>query len=114
MNDVQDDVKGFPTIKLYPAGKKDSPVDYTGDRSVESLIEFIKEKGTYGIEVTLSEPLEMQDILGQAAAAATPAATEAVKEKAEEAKEGVKEKVKEAAAKVAEAVMGDDGLHDEL
>lgn len=40
---------------------------------------------------------------GQAAPAATPVATE-----------GVKEKVKDAAAKVAEAVMGDEGIHDEL
>jgi protein disulfide-isomerase A1 len=87
---------------LYPAGKKDSPVEYAGDRSVESLIEFIKDKGTYGIEVSFDEPIVKQE-QGQAAPAATPAATE-----------GVKEKVKEAAAKVAEAVMGDEGIHDEL
>lgn len=108
MNDVADDIKGFPTIILYPAGKKDSPVDYSGDRSIESLVEFIKEKGTHGIEVAVEEPVLMQD-QGQAAPAATPVA-----EKAEKVKEGVKEKVKEAAAKVADAVMGDEGVHDEL
>jgi len=100
LNDVADDIKGFPTIILYPAGKKDSPVDYSGDRSIESLVEFIKEKGTHGIEVAVEEPVLMQD-QGQAAPAATP-----VVEKVE--------KVKEAAAKVADAVMGDEGVHDEL
>jgi protein disulfide-isomerase A1 len=108
LNDVDDDIKGFPTIKLYPAGKKDSPVAYSGDRSIESLVEFIEEKGTHGIKVEVKEPVVMQD-QGQAAPAATPGA-----EKVEKVKEGVKEKVKEAAAKVADAVMGDEGAHDEL
>ena len=103
MNDVVDEVKGFPTIKLYPAGKKDAPVEYSGDRSVESLVEFIKEKGTHGIEVPVVEPVEMQDTPGQAAPAATPAAAD-----------DVKEKVKKAAEKVAEAVVGEEGVHDEL
>jgi protein disulfide-isomerase A1 len=87
---------------LYPAGKKSDPIEYSGDRSVESLIEFIKEKGTHGIEASIAEPLEFQG-QGQAAPAATPEATE-----------GVAEKVKEAAAKVADAVIGDEGVHDEL
>jgi protein disulfide-isomerase A1 len=98
LNDIPDEVKGFPTIKLYPAGKKDSPVEYGGDRTVESLIEFIKEKGTHGIEVPLvDEDIQIQD-MGQAAQAATPAV----------------EKVKKVVEKVAEAVVGDDGVHDEL
>jgi len=33
-------VSGFPTIKLKPAGTRDF-VDYEGDRSLESLIEFV-------------------------------------------------------------------------
>jgi protein disulfide-isomerase A1 len=112
LNDVDDDIKGFPTIKLYPAGKKDSPVSYSGDRSIESLVEFIKENGTHGIKVEVKEPVVMQD-QGQAAPAATPGAEKVEKVK-EGVKEGVKEKVKEAAAKVADAVMGDEGAHDEL
>ena len=89
---------------MYAAGKKSEPFEYSGDRSIESLIEFIKEKGTHGIEVSIVEPVQVQgEGQGQAAAAATPEPTE-----------GVAEKVKEAAAKVADAVMGDEGVHDEL
>lgn len=33
-------VSGFPTIKLRPAGTRDF-VEYEGDRSLESLIEFV-------------------------------------------------------------------------
>lgn len=34
-------VSGFPTLKFKPAGEK-SFVDYNGDRSLESLIEFVE------------------------------------------------------------------------
>ena len=101
LNDVPDDVRGFPTIKLYPAGKKDAPVEYTGDRSLESLIDFIKDKGTYGINVSVIDPIMVQE-QGQAAPAATPSTTEEVKEK-----------VAKATDKSAESVIGDVG-HDEL
>jgi protein disulfide-isomerase A1 len=104
LNDVPDDIRGFPTIKLYPAGKKDEPIEYAGDRSVESLMDFIREKGTHGIEVSIGEPVQVQGQgQGQAAAAATPEPTKPVAEK-----------VKEAAGKVADAVIGDEGVHDEL
>ena len=34
---------GFPKIKFYPGNKKDRPpIDYNGDKSVEDIIEFIK------------------------------------------------------------------------
>ena len=33
-------IRGFPTIVLYPANFKDG-VEYSGDRSAESLIEFV-------------------------------------------------------------------------
>ena len=33
-------VSGFPTIKFRPAGTRDF-IDYDGDRSLESLIEFV-------------------------------------------------------------------------
>lgn len=75
-NDVPDEIKGFPTIKMYPAGKKDSPVEYTGDRSIESLIEFIKTSGTH--QVTPEDPdVDMEDAtetLGVAAKAASKVA----------------------------------------
>lgn len=34
-------VQGFPTLKFKPAGSDDF-IDYTGDRSLESLIEFVE------------------------------------------------------------------------
>jgi len=34
-------VAGFPTLKFKPAGSRDF-VDYEGDRSLESLIEFVE------------------------------------------------------------------------
>lgn len=46
-NDVPDAITGFPTIKLFPAGSKDSPVEYAGGRTVEDLANFIKENGKH-------------------------------------------------------------------
>ena len=37
------DVKGFPTIKWFPAGTT-APVDYAGGRSLEDFVKFIKDK----------------------------------------------------------------------
>lgn len=39
-------VQGFPTIIFFPAGKKDSPVDYSGARTAEAMADFIKEHAT--------------------------------------------------------------------
>lgn len=45
MNDIPPQapfkVQGFPTLKFKPAGSVDF-IDYTGDRSLESLIEFVE------------------------------------------------------------------------
>jgi protein disulfide-isomerase A1 len=49
-NDVPDDIQGFPTIKLFPAGKKTEPVEYNGSRSVDDFIKFIKENGKHGVD----------------------------------------------------------------
>ncbi|EMR61702.1 hypothetical protein MGN70_009838 [Eutypa lata] len=51
-NDVPDEIQGFPTIKLYPAGAKSDPVNYSGSRTVEDLVKFIKENGKYKAEVS--------------------------------------------------------------
>lgn len=51
-NDVPDDIQGFPTIKLYPAGAKSEPVNYSGSRTVEDLVQFVKENGKYKAEVS--------------------------------------------------------------
>ena len=73
-NDVPDDIQGFPTIKMYAAGKKDTPVTYSGARTVEDLAKFIKESGTHGVEPSKKD----KD--------AAPAADEAPKEEKKEEK----------------------------
>lgn len=67
-NDIPDEVQGFPTIKLYPAGAKDEPVTYSGPRTVEDLIKFISENGKY--EAFVSESQETQSSETTAAEAA--------------------------------------------
>lgn len=113
-NDVPDEIQGFPTIKLYAAGKKDAPIPYQGSRTIEDLANFIKENGSHGIDVlSASEPSSDED-MGTDMPKQAPAATEG---------EGVTESVKSAASKAAEkvksAVEVDDGeaqadVHDEL
>ena len=101
---------------MYPAGKKDSPITYSGDRSVENLISFISEKGTHGIAV-VAEPIQVQE-QGKAAEAASPVpdstSTEAAKETAQEtAQETANEAAKETAKEeTKEDKKGDK--HDEL
>ena len=37
-------IRGYPTIQLFAPGKKDSPIDYKGDRDLKGFNKFIKEK----------------------------------------------------------------------
>ncbi|KAI1779807.1 protein disulfide isomerase [Hypoxylon cercidicola] len=64
-NDVPDEIQGFPTIKLYPAGAKDKPVSYSGSRTVEDLIKFVKENGKY--EASVEEKKEEETPVAPAA-----------------------------------------------
>lgn len=109
-NDVPDEIQGFPTIKLFPAGKKDSPVDYSGARTVEDLANFIKENGSHKAEASFEKPQEAEekkeDLPEQA-----KAATEEAKEKAEEATESVKSAASEATDAAKEKASE---VHDEL
>lgn len=74
-NDVPDEVQGFPTIKLFPAGGKSEPVTYSGSRTVEDLIKFVKENGKYKAEVSEKSAEETP---------VAPAATEAEEEASKE------------------------------
>jgi len=44
-NDVSSkySVRGFPTIKFFPAGAKESPIDYEGERTKEAFVSWINE-----------------------------------------------------------------------
>ncbi|KIM25527.1 hypothetical protein M408DRAFT_207741 [Serendipita vermifera MAFF 305830] len=63
-------VNGFPTIKFKPAGGREF-VDYEGDRSLESLIEFLESKAKNSLVAPPSAGSE-------SAPADTPAASETV------------------------------------
>lgn len=75
---MPDSITGFPTIKLYPAGAKDSPVEYSGSRTVEDLANFVKENGKYKIDAleAASEKAEEGDDV-TASPSATSTETEA-------------------------------------
>jgi protein disulfide-isomerase A1 len=102
-NDVPDEIQGFPTIKLFAAGKKDSPIDYSGSRTVEDLAQFIKENGSHKVAAAFAEAKEtveeiVDDLPEQAAAATEKVAegAEKVAEKAGDATESVKSAASEA------------------
>jgi len=113
LNDVPDEIQGFPTIKLFPAGDKKNPVDYTGGRNVEDFVAFIKEKGTNKADGSKSVPqaeitADAAETLGKAA----KAATESVKSAASAASEAVSEAVESVTETSTTAAAAE--THDEL
>ncbi|KAF7191474.1 Protein disulfide-isomerase [Pseudocercospora fuligena] len=108
-NDVPDEIQGFPTIKLFKAGAKDEPIDYSGSRTIEDLANFIRDNGSHKIDAYVEPAAETETVETEGMPEQAPAATEKVKE-------GVKEKVKEAAEAVKQAIIEDDEVadHDEL
>ncbi len=109
-NDVPDEIQGFPTIKLFPAGGKHEPITYSGSRTIEDLAEFIKENGKYKVDAYegQNETDEAHEApLAEGMGEAAKAATEAVKSAASEATEAVK-------TGVADADGNDGSEHDEL
>ena len=51
-------VRSFPTLKFFPSQSKHNPIDYSGDRNVDAMLKFIKEKSSTPIEVAGDEPEE--------------------------------------------------------
>ena len=110
-NDVPDEIQGFPTIKLFPAGGKEEPITYSGSRTIEDLAEFVKENGKYKVDVFEGKKEagdESEAPLAEGMGEAAKAATETAKSAASEATEAVKTAVKDSDS-------ADDGSeHDEL
>lgn len=122
-NDVPEKIQGFPTIKLYPAGSKDSPIDYSGTRTMEDLANFIRDNGSNKVDVLAaqskkeaagekdsdSKTTDIPDTMIKAA----PAATETAKGAAGKVADAVK-----GAAQVVGTFVADDEVpqdhHDEL
>lgn len=55
LNDVDVDISGYPTLILYPAGDKSNPIVHQGGRDLESLVAFVKEKGTFKVDADALE-----------------------------------------------------------
>lgn len=49
-NDTPEEIEGFPTIKIFPAGSKDAPIEYMGSRTVEDLANFVRDNGKYKVD----------------------------------------------------------------
>ncbi|EMR08306.1 protein disulfide-isomerase domain [Pneumocystis murina B123] len=64
-NDVEDnlDIRGFPTILLFPAYDKGNPVEYNGPRTVNDMINFIFQKGTHKVDASKSVDDKMDEKL---------------------------------------------------
>ncbi|KAH7085402.1 thioredoxin-like domain-containing protein [Paraphoma chrysanthemicola] len=105
-NDVPDEIQGFPTIKLFPAGKKDSPVDYSGSRTIEDLVQFIKDNGSHKVAAVYEEAKEKVEEAAEGAASVADEATESVKSGAEKATDAAKDAA-EAAASTASSVASE-------
>ncbi|KAF1956626.1 protein disulfide-isomerase [Byssothecium circinans] len=100
-NDVPDEIQGFPTIKLFPAGKKSAPIDYTGSRTVEDLAKFIEENGTHKAAAAFEE--KAKDADESSAPEQAKAATEKAKEAASDAASSASEKASKATDKASKA-----------
>ncbi|PGH11222.1 protein disulfide-isomerase domain [Polytolypa hystricis UAMH7299] len=81
-NDVPDEIQGFPTIKLFPAGAKDSPVDYNGSRTIEDLANFIRDNGKHGVDAYKENPVEEGGDVTEKPTVAESSSTETASESA--------------------------------
>lgn len=52
-NDVPGDIRGFPTFKLFPAGSKESPVQYDGPWTIADFASFVRDNGKHKVDVLL-------------------------------------------------------------
>jgi len=86
-NDVPDEIQGFPTIKLFPAGAKTEPITYSGSRTIEDLAKFVAENGKHKVEVVIPEPEDAQMPDAESMAHQAPAATEVTETATTEAPE---------------------------
>ncbi|EGW29868.1 uncharacterized protein SPAPADRAFT_63488 [Spathaspora passalidarum NRRL Y-27907] len=93
--DVPIDIQGYPTLLLYPAnGKIDQktglrePILYESGRDLESLLAFVKEKGTLDVDVDkLADAWKSKSAEEAAASEAADEKEEAEKEDDEEEEE---------------------------
>lgn len=68
-------VSGFPTIKFKKAGSREF-IDYEGDRSLESLIEFLETNAKNSLVIPEIQSSSVSPSVEEPTAASTPVATE--------------------------------------
>jgi len=120
-NDVPDEIRGYPTIKLFKAGEKGSPITYSGPREVEALANYVRENGSHHVDpyadamdVDGTDVIDTATMVNQAPAATAASAASAA---TEGAKGGIASAVSAAAEVVKTALADNDGdtaAHDEL
>lgn len=111
-NDIPDEIQGFPTIKLFKAGAKGTPIDYSGSRSVEDLAAFIRDNGSHGIDADLASVEKREGVETDGMPKQAPAATEVAEGVVAGA---IKSAVSGVAAAAKTAILEDDeDMHDEL
>jgi len=49
------DIKGYPWIKLYPADRKNDPINYFGPEELEAMRDLIRDNGKHRAEIKLEE-----------------------------------------------------------
>ncbi|ELQ75773.1 Protein disulfide isomerase (prolyl 4-hydroxylase beta subunit) [Trachipleistophora hominis] len=94
-NDVPDvNIKAFPTIMLYAAGKKE-PIEYKDfNRTEENFISFIKENGSLGVDLAKTgQNVSEEDVKDEAAKKDLEKKIEEVKSEIKEKVEAVKEEL---------------------
>ena len=115
LNDVPDEIQGFPTIKLFPAGKKDAPVDYSGSRTVEDLVQFIEENGSHKASASVGEAVEgTTEKLAEQAKAASEVAAKSAADATKSVKSAASEVTNSASSAASEASASASSVKDEL
>ncbi|OZJ06278.1 hypothetical protein BZG36_00778 [Bifiguratus adelaidae] len=56
-------IQGFPTLKLFKAGKDKEIVDYNGDRSYDDLINFLKTNSENGVTIEKPTTEDVEDAI---------------------------------------------------
>jgi protein disulfide-isomerase A1 len=102
-NDVPDEIQGFPTIKLFAAGKKDAPIDYSGSRTVEDLVQFIKDNGSHQVAAVYEEAKESASSAADEATESAKSATDKAGSAADEATKSAKSATNKAGSAADEA-----------
>ena len=54
-NSMFPEFKGYPTMYLFPAGKKDSPIEFSGERTVEGVKDFLSKNATIKLQLNTTD-----------------------------------------------------------